>query len=212
MPIDYFWQNLRTAASEFGPPAMSADAAERDTDAWERRLQNPDRWLTPRSVDGFDPTDFDFLESEQREALRRSVEAFLAVAAAVPRKKAASPRQVREGGTAFSEILRILQPHRFWDADSFRIQTVLDRDLRGKLPSWVTGICCETGTDVGDDPAVWIYVRVTDAATEKGLIAKHWQEIDDQIKTALRKVERSRWPYIRYQNPSDLVDSEGRQE
>jgi hypothetical protein len=46
------------------------------------------------------------------------------------------------------QLLRILQPHRFPDAERVRIQAALDRELPGTLPPWVTGISCETATDV----------------------------------------------------------------
>src|ERR1700693_6283237 len=87
MALDYFWQNLRTAASLFGPPAVSAYSAGVDTEDCGLRFQSAAHWLNPRSVDGFDPKDFEFLEPEQQEALRQSVEAFRAVAATVPRKE-----------------------------------------------------------------------------------------------------------------------------
>src|SRR5207244_5250542 len=67
---------------------------------------------------------------------------------------------------AFGEILRLLQPHRFRDAESFRTQTLLSRELRGEWPDWVTGLFCETGTDVGGDPAIWIWIRSEEHTSE----------------------------------------------
>lgn len=204
MAIDLFWRNLRTAAGLFGPLAETADA---DAARLERALRGPALWLTPRSVNGFDVRDFDFLEPAQQEALGASVEKFRAVANQVSPKKPASASQKKEAGQAFLEILKILKPDQFIEADAFRIQTLLERELQGKLPSWVKGITCETGTDTGDDPAVWIWLHVTDEATDRGLVAKHAIGILEEAQSAFDRIGSHRWPYILFRNPSELPAS-----
>jgi hypothetical protein len=208
MAIDDFWRNLRTAASLYAPSAVT-DLPHADPEALERMLRGARLWLTARSVEGFEPDDFAFLDDERREALRESVDRFRSIATHVPGNKPATPEQVEAGGAAFREILHLLQPHRFGDAESFRTQVLLDRELQGKLPRWVTGLFCETGQDVADDPAVWIWVEVTDEATEKRLVVKHGQRIDEEVTSAYRRIGGRRWPFVRFRNPSELVDRQG---
>jgi hypothetical protein len=208
MAIDDFWLNLRTAASLFAPTA-TADSARVDAGHVERMLRGAAMWLTPGSVDGFDPNDFRFLGEEQQETLRMSIERFRAAASQVPGNEPATRSQAEEGRAAFGEILRILQPHRFRDAESFRTQVLLERELRGQLPRWVTGLSCETGTDVVGDPAVWIWVEVTDAATKKGRIEKAGQGLHERIAAAYRRVGGRRWPFIRFRSPDAFARREG---
>jgi hypothetical protein len=206
MAIDDFWLNLRTAAS-FYAPSVAVDAPL-DAGAVERMLRGAMMWLTPRSVEGFNEDDFAFLEEEQRATLRENVERFRTVASQVPAKKPATPEQVEQGQAAFGEILRILQPHRFRDAESLQTQILLERELRGKLPRWVTGISCETGLDLTDDPAIWIRVDVTDSATDKGLIEKHGLAIAEEIRSAYQRIGGRRWPFVRFRSPDAFAHRE----
>lgn len=208
MAIDDFWLNLRTAASLYSP-TVAADSPRVDTGYLERMLRGAVMWLTPRSVDGFDPNDFQFLDEDQQARLRAVVERFRAVASSVPGNQPATRPQAEEGRAAFAEILQILQPHRFRDAESFQTQVLLERGLRGQLPRWVTGLFCETGTDVGGDPAVWIWVEVTDDATTKGRIEKEGQGVHELISAAYRRIGGRRWPFIRFRSPDALARREG---
>jgi hypothetical protein len=208
MAIDDFWRNLQTAASLYAPSATT-DSAHVDAGAMEQMLRGAVRWLTPRSVDGFRIEDFEFLEEEQRSILGESVERFLAVARQVPGNKPATPEQAEEGRAAFEAILRVLQPDRFKDAESFRTQVLLDRELEGKLPGWVTGISCETGLDLVGDPAIWIWVDVTDDATNRRKVAKEGQAIHETIETAYRRIGGRRWPFIRFRSPDASARRQG---
>jgi hypothetical protein len=208
MAIEEFWLNLRTAAS-FYASTVTADSAHVDAGHLERMLRGAGMWLTPRSVDGFDPSDFSFLAEEKQEALRTTVERFRAVARQVPANKPATRQQAEEGRTAFGDLLSLLQPHRFRDAESFQTQVELERELLGKLPRWVTGIFCETGRDLSDEPAVWIWVEVTDEATDKNRIAKYGQRIEEEITSAYRQIGGRRWPFVRFRNPSEMAGRQG---
>jgi hypothetical protein len=208
MAIDDFWLNIRTAAS-FYAPTVTTDMPHLDAEELERMLRAAVMWLTPDAVDGFDPNDFKFLDEQRQAALRASVERFRAVASQVPVNRAATRAQAEAGRAAFADILQILQPHRFRDAESFQTQVLLERALQGKLPRWVTGLFCETGTDVGGDPAIWIWVEVTDDATTKGRVEKEGQAIHDQIDSAYRKIGGRRWPFIRFRSPDAFARREG---
>src|SRR4051812_33833404 len=102
MPSDDFWMNLRTAV-RFLSPRASTDAPDGDAAALEQRLKNAAFWLTPGSVDGFDPADFDFLDKGDLALLRRNVESFRRVAASVPGDRPATKQQLEEAAVAFGE-------------------------------------------------------------------------------------------------------------
>jgi len=192
MAIEDFWNHLRGAAGAFAR-ATSEDVT----------------WLNRESVRDFDPNDFRFLPEDQRTALATGVDRFLAVANRVPDDAEPTRSQIDQGRTAFGEILAILQPHRFWDAESFRTQTLIEPELRGKLPRWVTGISCETFTDLDGDPAIRIWVDVTDKATDKGKIEKEGDSIDRAVESAYRRIGGQLWTSIRFRSPDAFLRREG---
>lgn len=206
MALDDFWASIRTAAS-LHSPTVAADTPEAVA-AWERILRQARLWLTPRSVEGYDPVDFSFLDEGEQTRLRDGVERFRAAAGQVAADAAPTERQAKEGDAAFRAILALLRPHRFRDAESFRTQILLDRALQGGLPPWVTAVACETGTDLGGDPAIWIWVDVTDEATRRGKVEKEGQAIHDRIESAYHRIGGRRWPYIRFRSPDALPGKE----
>jgi hypothetical protein len=207
MAIDEFWRNLQTEASFYAASA-TADAPYPDPSAVEQLLRGAETWLTPQSADGFRIEDFAFLEEERRSVLQENVERFLDVARRVPANKRATRDQVGEGRAAFEAILGVLQPQRFRDAESFRTQVLLERELNGQLPPWVTGIFCETGLDLVGDPAIWIWVDVTDEAVKRK-VAKEGQAIHETIETAYRRIGGRRWPFIRFRSPDKSFRRQG---
>jgi hypothetical protein len=205
MAIVYFWANLWRAARHFAP-ALSADSPGIDASTLEQALQGTSTWLTPRSVDGFDPGDFAFLEPAQQQALNHAVERFRTEASQVPTKNPPSPQQAKEAAAAFLEIVKLLQPNRFHDAETFRIQTLVERELQGKLPPWIESITCKTGIDVSDDPALWVWLNVSQDATAKKLITKEGRGIQEEVVAAIRRLGIPRWPYVRFQSLYELTE------
>lgn len=192
MAIEEFWQNLRTAARSAGPatdlpsPGSAPGAAA---------------WLNSRSLDGFDAAEFAFLPPDQQQTLEDAVRRFRTIATDTPAGRLPTPARVSEARAAFAEILQILQPERFWDAESFRTHVGLNRELAGKLPKWVTGVTCETGFDHVGDPAIWIWVDVTDKAVDQHKIEKHNRQIRELVEAAYRSTRGHRWPFVRFRSP-----------
>jgi hypothetical protein len=201
---DEFWVNLRTAV-RFLVPTVSTDSPSQDADYLERLLQSAAVWLTPRSVDEFEPQDFTFLDPADFEQLCRNVEAFRRVASQVSGDKPASPQQLQEAATAFEQIVRLLRPHQFLDFESFKIQYRLERALRGKLPHWIESFVCQTGTDVGNDPAVWVTLNVSQEAVDKELVVKEGRLVREVVDAAVRRLRVGRWPYVRFQSLDELA-------
>jgi hypothetical protein len=208
MAIEEFWSNLRGAAGWL-VRTMPEDPAHADAATLERMFQYARMWLTPRSVEGFDPDEFAFLPDEHRAALQESVERFRSVVDRMPRKKPPKRELLEEGRVALRAILDLIHLLEFVDAESFRTTVLLERELRGRLPHWVTGISCRSGLDLADDPAIWIQVDVTDAAVDKKLIAKHWQKINDEIESAYRRIGGRRWVFYRYHSLDAFAHQQG---
>lgn len=207
MRADDFWINLRTAAS-FLVPSASTDSPDQDAAHFERVLRSAAIWLTTRSVDDFDPQDFAFLEPDDLRRLTRSVEAFRRVASQVPGNQPASPQQLQDAGAAFRKIIQLLRPHEFRNFDAFKSQYHLERELKGKLPSWIERFLCETGTDVADDPALWIWLYVSQEAVDNNLVVKEGQQVRDEVEAAVRRLRLGRWPYVRFQSLAELAASQ----
>jgi hypothetical protein len=202
MAIEEFWMNLRAAARAFALTAVSSDVPAVGTDQREHALATATAWRTPQSVAGFDAREFDFLESDRKAALQARVDRFRAAVSQAP----SSPDQKREAAEAFSELVRLLRPLEFPNAESFRIGTLLMREVGGVLPEWVESVSCETGDDASGDPAVWVWINVTEDAVEKKLIAKGWQPIYETVDAAARAIAASRWPYVRFQSLAELAE------
>jgi len=207
MAADEFWLNLRTSASLIAP-SVSTDVPGQNADEVERRLREAAIWLTPGTVAGYDPEAFSFLASPERQQLSRAVSDFLDVARQVPGDGPASRPQLRQGWEAFQTLLRLLRPHQFTDFETFKIQYRLERELAGKLPPWVEGLACETGVDVADDPALWIWLNVSQEAVDNDLVIKEGPRVHDEVVRAARRLHTGRWPFVRFRSLAELAAAE----
>src|SRR5688500_9071092 len=94
MAIDKFIDSLRLASRSLLPPRVVSGQGAKVDDYFARSLHQTDLWLTKKSVDGFDPADFNGWPSKDQRELAREVEAFLRIAEGVtadqPAKKSQS--------------------------------------------------------------------------------------------------------------------------
>jgi hypothetical protein len=201
---DRFWMNLRTAARVL-EPTLSGAIPGQDSSEMEQARESASRWFTSRSVDDFDREDFAFLESDDLDRLSSNIDAFRRITSPVPGDRPASNSQIQEAWTALQEILRLLQPHEFPSPEGFQIQYRLERELRGKLPPWIESFVCETGTDVSEDPAVWVWLNVSQEAVDKDLVAREGQQVRDEVEAAVRRLRVERWPYVRFRSLAELA-------
>jgi hypothetical protein len=185
---DEFWSNLRTAARVL--------AQNGSTD-----------WLTPGFLDDFDPQDFAFLEPSDRDQLMRNAETLRRIVSQLPGDRPASEQQLQEAETAVREMIRLLRVQEFLNLEAFKIQYRLERALVGKLPHWIENFVCETGTDVGDDPALWVILNVSQEAVDNDLVVKQGQQVRAVVEAAVRRLRIDRWPYVRFQSLDELAAS-----
>ncbi len=82
------------------------------------------------------------------------------------------------------------------------IKAALD-ELPG-LPAWVSGWQVETGIDVSDEPAVWVWALLED------------EEVDFAARSRLREAVRdcvhrtagdAVWAYVRFRGASEMVQT-----
>jgi hypothetical protein len=212
MAMRYFWAHLSDVARQFAAVAFSdsapAETLKLDPD---RATQGSMPWLTPHSLEGYDPRDFEFLEPPQQRELQANVEVFQSVARQVGGKSPPSQERRRAAAVALIEILKLLKPHQFHDPEAFRIQVLLERELRDKLPSWVAGFHCETGTDVGDDEAVYIWLNLTKEGAEEKAGSREGMEVCEVVESAVRRLGILRWPYVWFRETPTLAAGPRRQ-
>jgi hypothetical protein len=108
MPKDEFFQSVRTAV-RFLAPRVETDSPYLEPEGLERGLANATIWLTPKSVEGFDPADFSDLPSTERNTLVEEIEQFVAAAEDVPSHQPARADQVERALPHFRDIVSFVQ-------------------------------------------------------------------------------------------------------
>lgn len=109
MAREEFIDNLRLASRDLLPPTVESDQGPRFDSHLRSALHSADFWLTGKSVEGFDPADFEDWPRAEREELAREVAAFKAIAEKVPANKPAPKllsKQAREHLERVIEIVR----------------------------------------------------------------------------------------------------------
>jgi hypothetical protein len=86
-------------------PPMKVSGPGSRTDAYF----SGDPWLSPDSVEGFDPADFADWSREEREKLKREVDAFLAIAQEVPPNEPVTRRQSEPALKHLTEAMKIVR-------------------------------------------------------------------------------------------------------
>ncbi len=99
-----------------------------------------------------------------------------------------------------------LNGHQFPYLEAFQIQYRLERQLKGKLPAWIESFNCEIGTDVVGDPAVWVWLNVSQEAAANDLVVKEGEQVRDLVQTAVRRLRVGRWPFVRFRSLAELAE------
>ena len=168
-------------------------------------------WLTPRAVEGFNEADFPFLPKEERERLAKLVNEFSEVAAKVSPTDAA-PREVVESALPlFREILQMLEFHRYGDAEAFRLGKQIEQKLQPHWPKEIAELRFNTGLDHTGDPALWIWVFLTDdVSKDDETFLKAAQRLRAILDPIARRVAPDRWPYLSFRpitEPAEAVEA-----
>jgi hypothetical protein len=199
MARDQFLENVR-AAADYLSPAFYVNGIRLNPEHLSDILRERLFWLTPATVEGFDPDDFGELSDEARERLARSVRAFRAIAEQASAEKSPSEDQVREASAHFIAILSTLERH----LEGFNLYHALKRQA---FPEIVRDFVIKTGDDSTGDPAVWVWVILADRAAGS-LAFEVLQEMRNGVKAVLRRLKIDRYPYIRFRTESEQRELE----
>lgn len=150
-------------------------------------------WLTPRSVEGFDPVFFPELGDSERDSLKSAVHQFEAVASQVPAEKPPTTEQLGEAVVSFSRIVEILNPYFPTMEESEKIQRAL-RTVR--FPDWVVNWDFELGNSQDGEAAVWVSIFI-EGFVARSDYGRFGSQIIPTIRRALATEGVDRWPYLR---------------
>jgi hypothetical protein len=198
-----FLLSLRTAARLLSP-SVSTEGTRLDADHLTGVLRRATIWLTPSSVDGFDPHDlheeFPELSEQDREQLIRDVAEFRLVAGRVPGDQPASQEQVEAALAPFLRILSLMQPY----MEQFQVNNAL---RRGRFPSTVRDFAVKVGDDSTGEKAVWVWVIVSDEVDDEDF-KKGIGEIKQGVEDALRRAGIDLYPYVRFRTMAEQKELE----
>jgi hypothetical protein len=194
-----FLQNLKIARNLFAH-RVQTDHPSLDPRKVEGQLERAAIWLTPSSVKGFDDRDFPELPATVRGELKDSVAQFVRVAKKVPPTKPPKPQDVKEAMSALLKVIKILDRYLATDAETKHIQDALQQV---KFPSFVRNFEFELRPDWTDDPAIWVWIFVDDAAAGQQDFPAAAAKIEQSVRDALAAAGVARWPYVRFRTVSE---------
>jgi hypothetical protein len=109
MAREEFIQNLRHALS-LAAPSVESDTARLNPAEAARMVASANEWLTARSVDGFDPDNFQGVDTSSRERLIAAVNQFTAKVHAVNGSAEVAATRAKQAWDNLQEIIAIIQP------------------------------------------------------------------------------------------------------
>ena len=201
MAIQDFFLGVQIAAS-LQTPRVQTDSSRLKPDQIQRTLRRACLWLTPATMQGFDPRDFTFLPKAEQVELQNGVEAFLRIAEQVPGNGPCTPQQQESAAKELQRVVKILRPDFNPDVEAFRMTKALEL-VRRLLPEEVVEVKHEFNTDWTGDEAVWIWVIMRDESADESDSFEKSKDIQEQIEVALRRTGAKRWPYVHFRTESE---------
>lgn len=190
-----FLLNIRVARNLFvHPHKVEADSPKIDTNAISSALTRAAIWLTPKSVAGFNATDFPELGPERQAELLSAVQSFKAVADLVPSDEPATGEQYGNASVAFARILAVLEPYLPVPDEARQVESAL-REV--EFPPWVVNWDYELASDSEGVAAVWVNVFADEQAVPKGQLGREASELTSKVRQIFDAKQIGRWPYIR---------------
>lgn len=95
-----------------------------------------DPWLTPDSVEGFDPDDFADWPEPEREKLRAEVEAFLEIARQIPPKTKAPKATVKQARKHLEAAIKIVRKRVLAEWLEAQEQMIQEAEAAAKAKGW----------------------------------------------------------------------------
>lgn len=189
-----FLSNFRIARNLFVHPRVATDSSHLDPHELEQKLARAAIWLTPRSVRGFNASDFPELGLDRQKELQSAVRDFLEVANQVPPNKPATTEQYGKAAAAFAKMLEILDPYL---AKPDEEKVIADALRSTELPPWVVNWDYELGRDADEEPVVWVTIFVEDGVASLTEYARMASRLEWTLHQALSAADMSVWPFVK---------------
>jgi hypothetical protein len=191
-----FLANMRLARSLLENEQVATDLRIEKSADWSRRLSRVAIWLTTKSVDDFNASDFPELGKKQTE-LQDSVLAFRTLAKEIPFRAPATDEQLTNARAALKRILEILEPYLPVSDEGQRVEAAV-RKLQ--FPEWIVTWDYQLGNDHDETPAVWLNVYADEESAPIKQLAQHSLRITQELRKELNEAKINRWPYVRMQS------------
>jgi hypothetical protein len=210
MALRDFWISVRTA-SRLHAPQPIVDAPQLDAGEIERILRGANLWLTPDVVAGFDEKDFSFLPEAEQTRLAKLVTEFRQEASNVSPTTPMPNDALERALPLFRDIALALGFDRYEDAEAYRLGKQIEQKLQPHWPKEIAELRFNTGLDHTGDPALWIWVFLTEEVSKDDedflRAAQRLRAILDPIA---RRVAPDRWPYPSFRpitEPAETVEA-----
>ena len=158
MAFSEFLRNLRIGAQLRLPTVYLRGSGAADSNA--RQRAQAAIWFTPRTVEGFDATDFPNLTLEQQGRVKEGIDRFRTLAGNISPSASPSEEQLQQGLEEFNQILEVLGPYIEDEGGDSVLRILLAMDI----PAFVVGMYCETDEDSSGDQVFDIWLIVADEA------------------------------------------------
>ena len=200
MAFHDFWNKVRIGAKLYDP-GFIAEAPPLDADAIEEMLRKTTHWVTPRSVAGFDETEFAFLPDGERAQLTKLVADFRQATATVNPFAPATADTAERARPLFRDIIRLLEFDRYDDAEAFRLGKLIEREIAPWRPPELAELRFNTRLDHTGDPGLWIWAYLSDEVSEKDEdFLEAAQRLRDPLDDVARQVAPDRFPYLSFRS------------
>ncbi len=194
-----FLANFRVARNLFVHAGADTDSPPIDPSSISDAQTRGALWLAPKSVEGFNATDFPELQADRQVALLDAVNAFKAVASHVPADKPPTKEQYGNAAIAFIDILNTLSPYLPTPEESKNVERALGNV---SFPPWVVNWDYELGSSEDGDAAVWVNV-FAEGSVARSDYGRFGSQVIPMIHQALAAEGVRRWPYVRMRTATD---------
>jgi hypothetical protein len=206
--VRLFWSTVRRDIGYRSVLAV-ADRPRFTAQAILEKLTENKRWLYNPQFETNWERGFDFLDPDEHRRLKEAVEKVRAVVSEIAPGGEASAQQRDRARPDFAVIVGLMAFDRFGDADAFYLGKMIERRLEHKPPH-LDHLRFETGADSTGDPALWVWVFVSDSGEyDEARFLEMSNVIEDLLQPIVHDVARNRWPFLRFRSTLDQPEVEG---
>jgi hypothetical protein len=204
-----FWMNV-LASSHLDLGSGVADRPRITPDGVAERLARRPRWLTPFTVAGFRPEEFQFLPAEELKRLTDGVGGVQTVASELRPDQTATDEQRGRALPHFQAVVEVLEFDRYGDAPALILGKQIEQRLVPVWPPHLDHLRFRTGLDSTDDPALWVWAFVAEAGEfDDGRFLERADVIEDVLEPVARKMAPEGRLYLRFRSTLDLPEAQG---